>query len=256
MSAPHQPSGRPRQAAPPGTAEPASPGRRPPPAEPGTDPLIIEDEPPDCEPNPAGDEVAPAEAEQPPPSEVPRLQQPPRGKRIGRKADAPAPPLTGEQRLLLLDTWRRSRLPAGDFAPLVGLSRHTLYAWKQSRPRGRPAWLTSPRAAPTQPPARRHAARHPHAQARQPRLGLRADLRLAAPRPGAAGQPPGRRPRVARGRLTDRGGAHAPAPRQGAPLRADAGHQLAVGFAGGGCAGGWHGSNSARVGRGVEQFRK
>lgn len=35
-----------------------------------------------------------------------------------------------EQRLLILDAWRRSGLPAGDFAPLVNLSRHTLYAWK------------------------------------------------------------------------------------------------------------------------------
>jgi hypothetical protein len=30
--------------------------------------------------------------------------------------------LTAEQRLLLLDTWRRSGLPAGDFAVLVGLN--------------------------------------------------------------------------------------------------------------------------------------
>jgi transposase InsO family protein len=39
--------------------------------------------------------------------------------------------LTAEQRLLLLDTWRRSELPAADFAALVGLSRHTLYEWKR-----------------------------------------------------------------------------------------------------------------------------
>jgi hypothetical protein len=38
--------------------------------------------------------------------------------------------LTPEQRLLVLDAWRRSGLPAGDFAPLVGVSKHTLYAWK------------------------------------------------------------------------------------------------------------------------------
>jgi Homeodomain-like domain len=58
--------------------------------------------------------------------------------------------LTGAQRLLLLDTWRRSGLPAGDFAPLVGVSKHTLYAWKhkfetegpaglEEKPRGSPA---------------------------------------------------------------------------------------------------------------------
>ncbi len=39
-------------------------------------------------------------------------------------------PLTGQQRLLLLDTWRRSGLPAGDFADLVGISKHSLYKWK------------------------------------------------------------------------------------------------------------------------------
>src|SRR5450432_3284709 len=31
---------------------------------------------------------------------------------------------TPEQRLLVLDAWRRSGLPAGDFAPLVGVSKH------------------------------------------------------------------------------------------------------------------------------------
>jgi transposase InsO family protein len=36
-----------------------------------------------------------------------------------------------EQRLLVLDAWRRSGLPAGDFAPLVGVSKHTLYAWQR-----------------------------------------------------------------------------------------------------------------------------
>jgi transposase InsO family protein len=38
---------------------------------------------------------------------------------------------TPEQRLLVLDAWRRSGLPAGDFAPLVGVSKHTLYAWQK-----------------------------------------------------------------------------------------------------------------------------
>ena len=38
--------------------------------------------------------------------------------------------LSPEQRLLLLDTWQRSKLPAGDFAAMVGVSKHTLYTWK------------------------------------------------------------------------------------------------------------------------------
>jgi transposase InsO family protein len=81
---------------------------------------------------------------------TPRLQQPARGRRPLQKPAAPAPGLTPEQRLLLLDAWRRSGLPAGDFAPLVGISKHTLYAWHRKfqehgpaglddRPRGGPA---------------------------------------------------------------------------------------------------------------------
>jgi transposase InsO family protein len=39
--------------------------------------------------------------------------------------------LTGEQRLLILDAWQRSKLPAGDFAPLIGVSDAALYKWKR-----------------------------------------------------------------------------------------------------------------------------
>jgi len=54
-----------------------------------------------------------------------------RGRRLIKKDAGPAPSLLPEQRLLLLDTWRRSGLPAGDFAAMVGISKHTLYAWKK-----------------------------------------------------------------------------------------------------------------------------
>ncbi|MBL8798587.1 MAG: transposase [Planctomycetia bacterium] len=60
--------------------------------------------------------------------ELPRLQHPRQGRRLAQKPEAPLSP---EQRLLLLDTWTRSGLPAGDFAALVGLSKHTLYDWKR-----------------------------------------------------------------------------------------------------------------------------
>jgi transposase len=64
----------------------------------------------------------------------------------------PAPersPLTPQQRLLILDAWVRSGLPAGDFAPLVGISKHTLYAWKKRFDEHGPAGLTDqPRGAP------------------------------------------------------------------------------------------------------------
>jgi transposase InsO family protein len=57
------------------------------------------------------------------------------GKSKGRRLVKPEAPaqatMTPEQRLLILDTWQRSGLPAGDFAALVGLSKHTLYGWKK-----------------------------------------------------------------------------------------------------------------------------
>jgi transposase InsO family protein len=62
----------------------------------------------------------------------------------GRRLEAPAEPtkpLTPEQRLLLLDTWQRSGLPAGDFAALVGVSKHTLYAWKKKFEQAGPGGL-------------------------------------------------------------------------------------------------------------------
>jgi transposase InsO family protein len=46
-----------------------------------------------------------------------------------------------EQRLLILDCWQRSGLPAQDFADLVGLSKHTLYAWKKAFMQHGPAGL-------------------------------------------------------------------------------------------------------------------
>src|SRR5262245_14838079 len=46
-----------------------------------------------------------------------------------------------QQRLLILDAWRRSGIPAGDFAPLVGVSKHTLYAWQKAFSREGPAGL-------------------------------------------------------------------------------------------------------------------
>lgn len=46
-----------------------------------------------------------------------------------------------EQRLLVLDAWQRSGLPASDFAPLVGVSKHTLYLWQQKFRREGPAGL-------------------------------------------------------------------------------------------------------------------
>jgi len=54
-----------------------------------------------------------------------------RGRRLSRPELEKVVALTPAQRLAILDYWRRSGLPAKDFAPLVGVSRHTLYSWKQ-----------------------------------------------------------------------------------------------------------------------------
>ena len=71
-----------------------------------------------------------------------------RGRRLVRKEDQARVVLTGAQRLLLLDTWRRSQLPAGDFAPLVGVTKHSLYAWKKRFDEEGPAGLADqPRGA-------------------------------------------------------------------------------------------------------------
>ena len=68
------------------------------------------------------------------PSHVPPLLgRRPGAPRRGRQTVSPElsggqAQLTPQQRLLVLDTWMKSGLTAGDFAPLVGVSKHTLYA--------------------------------------------------------------------------------------------------------------------------------
>jgi len=48
---------------------------------------------------------------------------------------------TGEQRLLLLDAWMRSKLPATEFAGLVGVTSTTLYGWRKRFEESGPAAL-------------------------------------------------------------------------------------------------------------------
>lgn len=71
----------------------------------------------------------------------PNLKSRPRRGRLLRPEDAKGLTFTPEQRLLILDSWRRSGLPARDFAPLVGVSRHTLYSWKKHFDREGPGGL-------------------------------------------------------------------------------------------------------------------
>jgi transposase len=80
---------------------------------------------------------------------LPRLPGRRRGRRLVKKDPLAATPLTAQQRLLLLDTWQRSGLPARDFAALVGVSKHTLYAWKKKFAQQGPAGLLDqPRGGP------------------------------------------------------------------------------------------------------------
>src|SRR5688572_9344615 len=62
-----------------------------------------------------------------------KLTGPRRGSSRTRRASASErqPHLRPAQRLLILDTWLRSKLPAREFCAMFGLSPHTLYSWKQ-----------------------------------------------------------------------------------------------------------------------------
>ncbi len=71
-----------------------------------------------------------------------------KGKRLVKPEQARRRQLTPVQRVLVLDVWLRSGLAAGDFAPLVGVSKHTLYIWKRDFKRDGPAGLADkPRGA-------------------------------------------------------------------------------------------------------------
>ena len=52
--------------------------------------------------------------------------------------------LTASQRMLILDSWMRSKLPANDFASIAGVSPHTLYGWRKRFEEQGPAGLASP----------------------------------------------------------------------------------------------------------------
>jgi hypothetical protein len=58
-----------------------------------------------------------------------------KGKRLVKEELVPPLSLSPQQRLLILIPGA-SGLPAGDFATLVGVSKHSLYAWKRLRYRG------------------------------------------------------------------------------------------------------------------------
>jgi transposase InsO family protein len=88
--------------------------------------------------------LTPGEELEEPSVDIPRMltgPRPGRGRRLVKKDSTPKIVLTPQQRLLLLDTWRRSGLPAGDFANMVNVSKHSLYAWKKAFEEEGPAGL-------------------------------------------------------------------------------------------------------------------
>ena len=106
---------------------------------------------------------APAEIDRPLPSPTAGLGSPPARPRAtvttaGQPAPQPRRKRTGpaahdlhtpQERLLLLDTWQRSGLPASDFGAMVGLSKFTLYAWKARFDKSGPEGLIDqPRGGP------------------------------------------------------------------------------------------------------------
>ena len=118
----------------------------PPPASPASDvgPHVPDPEPagadqPPCEDG-SGDEVW---------GGLPPLARSGQRRRTLAPPAAKPEPLRPEQRLLLLDTWLRSGLPAADFAALVGVSKFTLFAWKKKFEQEGPAGLMDkPRGTP------------------------------------------------------------------------------------------------------------
>ena len=88
--------------------------------------------------------------------QIPAMRGRGRGRRLVKLDEPPKSPatMTPEQRLLILDTWRRSGLPAGDFAEMVGMSKHTLYSVEEQVREGRAGRADGPaQGAEGQPPA-------------------------------------------------------------------------------------------------------
>ncbi len=81
--------------------------------------------------------------------ELPTRRRLVRTARTVRREETEAKRFTPAQRLFILEAWMKSRLPATDFSPLVGVSTFTLYAWRsrfeargpaalEDRPKGGP----------------------------------------------------------------------------------------------------------------------
>jgi len=75
---------------------------------------------------------------------IPRLMSTKKGRTLSKPASgAESSPVkvSPEQKLMILDTWHRSGLPAGDFSAIVGINRYTLVGWKKKFEQYGPAGL-------------------------------------------------------------------------------------------------------------------
>jgi hypothetical protein len=111
----------------------------------------------------------------------------PRKTRRRGTVERPEMPLSPQQKLLLLDTWQRSALPARDFGALVNISHHTLLFVKEAVRGDWPgrAGESAQGSQEGEQATGTDQADHPDAQTGAARVGLRADQRHASPWTGA-----------------------------------------------------------------------
>ena len=75
----------------------------------------------------------------------PMRRESPASRSVEAQLEVGGASLSGSQRLLILDAWRRSELTAGEFGRIAGLSAHTLYAWRKRFEEMGPAGLDEKR---------------------------------------------------------------------------------------------------------------
>lgn len=85
---------------------------------------------------PAWDEDTPSDlpaGDDPPPPQVKKRgrKSAENSRALSREIGRPVQSVTPEQKLLIIDAWKKSGLPGSDFADLVGFSYKTLYMWRR-----------------------------------------------------------------------------------------------------------------------------
>ena len=105
------------------------------------------------------------------------------GKKVSCCPPFKPPQISADNQIILLDTWQKNELPAGDFAAAHGRRLQTYPLCLEETLRHPARRQPTDRAVRRlQPLARAHQTQHPHAQTGQPRLGHAEDQRYAHPR--------------------------------------------------------------------------